>query len=77
MNRMLVVVFDTEPQASEGKKALQQLESEGSIVVYSDAVVGRHADGTTTVGQRDDPGYPGILVGTSLVPSCLSKRIYA
>ncbi len=66
MNRMLVVVFDTEPKAYEGRKALQQLESEGSIVVYSDAVVGRNADGTTTVGQRDDRGYPGILVGTSL-----------
>jgi uncharacterized membrane protein len=66
MDRMVVVVFDSERKASEGKKALQQLESEGSIVVYSDAVVGRHADGTTTVGQRDEPGYPGILVGTSL-----------
>ncbi len=66
MDRMLVVVFDSEPKASEGKKALQQLENEGSIVVYSDAVVCRHADGTTTVGQREDPGYPGILVGTSL-----------
>jgi uncharacterized membrane protein len=63
---MLVVVFDSEPKAYEGKKALQQLEGEGSIVVYSDAVVGRNADGTTMVGQRDDPGYPGILVGTSL-----------
>ena len=66
MDRMLVVVFDSEPKASEGKKALQELESLGSIVIYSDAVVGRNADGTTTVGQRDDPGYPGILVGTSL-----------
>ena len=66
MDRMLVVVFDSEPKASEGKKALQELESLGSIVIYSGAVVGRHADGTTTVEQRDDPGYPGILVGTSL-----------
>jgi uncharacterized membrane protein len=63
---MLAVVFDSETKALEGKKALQQLEDEGSIVVYSDAVVGRNADGTTTVGQRDDPGYPGVLVGTSL-----------
>jgi uncharacterized membrane protein len=66
MDRMLVVVFDSEPKASEGKKALQELESLGSIVIYSDAVVGRNADGTTTVGQRDDLGYTGILVGTSL-----------
>jgi hypothetical protein len=32
MDRMLVVVFDTEPKAYEGKKALIQLENEGSIV---------------------------------------------
>ena len=60
MDRMLVVVFDSEPKASEGKKALHELESLGSIVIYSDAVVGRNADGTTTVGQRDDPGYLGF-----------------
>jgi len=66
MDRMLVVVFDTEPKAYEGKKALNQLESEGSIVVYAYAVVGRNADGTTSVKQSDDPGPLGTLIGTSL-----------
>jgi len=66
MDRMLVVVFDTEPKAYEGKKALHQLEDEGSIVVYAYAVVGRNADGTTTVKQSDDPGPLGTLVGTSV-----------
>jgi uncharacterized membrane protein len=66
MDRMLVVVFDTEPKAYEGKKALGQLESEGSIVVYAYAVVGRNADGTTTIKQSDDPGPLGTLVGTSV-----------
>jgi uncharacterized membrane protein len=66
MDRMLVVVFDTEPKAYEGKKALSQLESEGSIVVYAYAVVGKTADGTTTVRQSDDPGPLGTLLGTSL-----------
>jgi uncharacterized membrane protein len=63
---MLVVVFDTEPKAYEGKKALSQLEGEGSIVVYAYAVVGRNADGTTSVRQSDDPGPLGTLAGTSL-----------
>jgi uncharacterized membrane protein len=63
---MLVVVFDTEPKAYEGKKALNQLDDEGSIVVYAYAVVGRNADGSTTVRQSDDPGPLGTLVGTSL-----------
>ena len=66
MDRMLVVVFDTESKAYEGKKALFQLENESNIVVYAYAVVGRNADGTTRVQQNDDPGPLGTLVGTSL-----------
>ena len=66
MDRMLVVVFDTEPKAYEGKKALMRLEGEGSSVVYAYAVVGRHADGTTTIRQGDDPGPVATLVGTAV-----------
>ena len=66
MDRMLVVVFDTENKAYEGKKALHQLENEGSIVVYADAVLAKNADGTATVKQSNDPGPLGTLVGTSL-----------
>ena len=66
MDRMLVVVFDTEPKAYEGKKALNQLDAEGSIVVYACAVVGKNADGTTTVKQSDDPGPLGTLIGTAV-----------
>ena len=66
MDRVLVVVFDTEPKAYEGKKALLQLENEGSIVVYAHAVVARNADGTTTVKQSDSPAPLGTLVGTLL-----------
>jgi len=66
MDRMLVVVFDTEKKAYEGQKALLQLDSEGSIVVYAYAVVAKNADGTATVRQSDDPGPLGSLIGTSL-----------
>jgi len=66
MDRMLVVVFDTESKAYEGKKALVQLDGEGSIVVYALAVVAKNADGTASVRQTDDPGPLGTLVGTSL-----------
>src|SRR5208283_892028 len=66
MDRMLVVVFDSENKAYEGKKALAQLENEGSIVVYAYAVIGKNPDGTATVKQGDDPGPLGTLVGTSL-----------
>jgi uncharacterized membrane protein len=66
MDRMVVVVFDTEDKAYEGKEALHQLEGEGSIVVYAYAVVGRNADGTVTVSQSEDPGPLATLLGTAV-----------
>ena len=66
MDRMLVVVFDNETNAYEGRKALLQLDDEGSITVYDYAVLAKHADGTATVKQEDDSGPIGSLVGTSL-----------
>ena len=66
MDRMLVVVFDTESKAYEGKKTLLQLDSEGSIVTFAYAVIGKDAQGNVTVKQGDDPGPLGTLVGTSL-----------
>ena len=66
MDRMLVVVFDSERKAYEGKKALLQLDAEGSISAYGYAVVAKNADGTTTIKQGDDVGPLGTLVGTTL-----------
>ena len=66
MDRMLVVVFDSETKAYEGKKTLLQLENEGSIVIYAYAVITKNADGDVKVRQSDDPGPLGTLVGTSL-----------
>jgi len=65
MDRMLVVVFDNETQAYDGKKAFMQLDAEGSIGVYAFAVVSKHADGTVTVKQEDDYGPIGTLLGTT------------
>jgi uncharacterized membrane protein len=65
MDRMLVVVFDNEIKAYEGKKALLQLDGEGSISVYAYAVLAKNANGTATVKQGDDSGPIGTLLGTS------------
>jgi uncharacterized membrane protein len=62
---MLVVVFDNETKAYEGKRALLQLDSEGSISLYAYAVLAKHADGTATIKQGDDVGPIGTLLGTS------------
>ena len=65
MDRMLVVVFDDETKAYAGKRALMQLDAEGSVSVYAYAVLTKHPDGTTTVKQEDDNGPIGTLLGTA------------
>ncbi|HVN32122.1 MAG TPA: DUF1269 domain-containing protein [Thermoanaerobaculaceae bacterium] len=65
MNRMLVVVFDNEGKAYEGRNALLQLNAEGSVFLYASAVVAGTADGSSAVRQ-EDAGPLGTLVGTSL-----------
>jgi uncharacterized membrane protein len=62
---MLVVVFDTENKAYEGEKALLQLDHEGSLTVYTHAVLAKKADGTTVVLRSDDSGPIGTLLGTT------------
>lgn len=66
MNRMLVVVFDTEDKAYAGKHALLKLHDEGSISVYAHAMLAKHADGAVTVNKQDDFGPFGTLAGAEL-----------
>jgi len=66
MDRMLVVVFDNESKAYEAQKALLELDNEGSVSVYSYAVLAKNADGTATIKKSDDTGPLGTLAATSL-----------
>lgn len=66
MDRMLVVVFDTEDKAYEGKRALHQLDGEGNVAVYADAVIAKSASGAATVKENTDQWGLGMLAGTSL-----------
>jgi uncharacterized membrane protein len=66
MERMLVVVCDSEKKAFEGTSALRQLELEGSISIYAGAVVAKRADGTVSVKQLDEDGSIGTLTGTAV-----------
>ncbi|HVP20847.1 MAG TPA: DUF1269 domain-containing protein [Anaerolineaceae bacterium] len=63
MDRMLVIIFDDERKAYEGSKALQDLANEGSINLYSKAVIGRDANGKVVVRQSGDMGPVGTGVG--------------
>jgi uncharacterized membrane protein len=64
MDRMLVIIFDTETKAYEGKNALLVLEGEGNISIYACALVAKNADGSVTVKQGVDSGPLRTLVGT-------------
>jgi uncharacterized membrane protein len=63
MDKILVVVFDSESKAYEGSLALQELQNEGSINLYAKAVIARDANGKVTVKQSGDMGPVGTAVG--------------
>ena len=65
MDRMLVVVFNDETKAFQGKTALSQLQDQGNINVYGYAVVAENADGSATIKQADNSGPLGSLFGMS------------
>jgi uncharacterized membrane protein len=66
MDRMLVAVFDNQSKADDGLRALVELDLDGAIAVYAQAVVVRNPDGTALVEQGHASGPFGSLVGTSL-----------
>lgn len=66
MEKMIVVVFDTEPQASDGMLALKQLDREGAISVYAGQVIKKNSDGTVEVLERKDAFPIGATGGTAI-----------
>jgi uncharacterized membrane protein len=63
MDKILVVVFESESKAYEGSLALQELQNEGSIDLYAKAVIVRDANGKVEVKQQGDSGPVGTAVG--------------
>jgi uncharacterized membrane protein len=65
MSRILAVAFDNETKAYAGTAALTELEREGSISLFVEAVVVKHADGTATIKHGDDEAPVGALTGAA------------
>jgi uncharacterized membrane protein len=63
MDNMLVIIFDSEIKALEGSRSLQKLQEEGSINLYSKAVISRDGSGKVEVKQKGDMGPVGTAVG--------------
>ncbi len=68
MEKMLVVVFDSEPKAYQGSRALAQLDAEGSIAIHAESVIRKNDDGTVTVKQFDGD-FPVRTVGGTAIGS--------
>lgn len=66
MERMLVVIFDSEVKAYEGSRTLIELDQEGSISVHSGSVIQKSPDGTVTVKRTEDQFPIRALAGTAI-----------
>ena len=63
MNKMLVAVFNTEPAAYEGIKALKELHNDGDITLFATAVIAKDSSGAASVKQDADEGPVGTAMG--------------
>jgi uncharacterized membrane protein len=66
MERMLVAVFDREERTHEALRALEDLNEQGVIAIYADAVVAKTLDGATTVVNARYGDPDGTMGGTAI-----------
>jgi uncharacterized membrane protein len=70
MEEMLVVVFDKEPKAYEGSRALHQLDTEGSITIHAESVIKKDGNGKVSA-LREDGDFPVRTVGGTAIGSLI------
>jgi uncharacterized membrane protein len=63
MDKMIVVVFDSESKAYEGSNALRELNAEGSIILWAMGVIEKDAGGKVIVKKEAEKGPLGSAVG--------------
>ncbi len=66
MNKMMVVVFDNEEGAFNGLSAMRDLHKEGSISLYSSAVVAKDEGGEINIRQAANKGPYGTAAGLAV-----------
>ena len=70
MEKMLAVVFDSEPKAYEGTEALKKLDYKGDVDVYALAVIKKNANGTVE-SMRTEGDFPIRTVAGTAVGSLI------
>ncbi len=70
MEKMLVVVFDSEDKVKKGADALRDLDREGTVSVYSGALIKKNQDGTVTaLDAREE--WPVRAIGGTAIGSLI------
>jgi uncharacterized membrane protein len=63
MNKVIFVVFDSEQKAFEAARSLHEMQRDGLITVYEDAVVVKEATGKVVVREQPDAGPVATIGG--------------
>src|SRR5262245_36928335 len=63
MDKMIVIVFDSDPAAYAGARALKELHWEGSITLYAGSVIAKELGGKVQLKQVINFGQIGSVLG--------------
>lgn len=66
MEKMLVVIVDSETKAYEASRALKQLDEEGNITIYSEAVIEKSAKGAISEKHHEFEFPVRSVAGTAI-----------
>jgi uncharacterized membrane protein len=66
MQKLLAVIFSDELKAYEGSRALNELDSEGSISIYAKVVIRKNPDGTASIEQSKEEFPLRTMEGTAI-----------
>jgi uncharacterized membrane protein len=66
LEKMIVVVFDTEYKAHEGEEALKELDKEGTISVHAASVIKKSSDGKAELLKTKEEFPIGAVGGTAI-----------
>ena len=64
MSNFIVVIFPTETQADEGKKALKELQDESRLMIHGVALIHKGTDGKVSMKDQGNEAPLGTAVGT-------------
>jgi uncharacterized membrane protein len=63
MSNFIVVIFPTETQADEGRKALKELQDEGTLAIHGMALIHKGTDGKVSMKGEANEAPLGTAVG--------------